>query len=156
MEGRELLVRWLKDAHAMETGLVSILNDHAEQAEGDGVVRQRMQQHAKETERHAELVEQCLDRLGSDPSGGKDVLAKMTGAVQGKMAKPAEDTLVKNSLSDFAAEHFEIASYRALVKAAETLGEDEVAGTCRDILREEEEMANFLEQQLSPTVEKAL
>lgn len=155
-KGRELLVAWLKDAHAMEQSLVPVLKDHSEHAAGHPEVQRRMARHAEETERHARMVEECLHRLDSDPSGGKDILGKMVMSVQGKMTGPAEDTLVKDSLMDFAAEHFEIASYKALVKAAESMGETQIADTCRRILNEEQEMATFLDEHLSPAVEAAL
>lgn len=155
-KGRELLVAWLRDAHAMERSLIPVLEDHSKHADGHPEVQRRMAQHAEETERHAQLVEQCLHRLDADPSGGKDVLGKMMMSVQGKMTGAAEDTLVKDSLMDFASEHFEIASYKALVKAAESMGEREIAETCRGILKEEQEMAAFLDEHLSPAVEAAL
>lgn len=155
-KGRDLLVTWLKDAHAMEQSLIPVLKDHAGHADGHPEVQRRMAQHAEETERHARMVEECLHRLDADPSGGKDILGKMVMSVQGKMTGAAEDTMVKDSLMDFASEHFEIASYKALVKAAESMGETQIADTCRRILKEEQEMASFLDEHLSPAVEAAL
>lgn len=155
-KGRELLVAWLKDAHAMENSLVPVLRDHSGHAEGHPEVQGRIARHAEETEQHARMVEECLRRLDEDPSGGKDILGKMMMSVQGKLTGPAEDTLVKDSLMDFAVEHFEIASYKALVKAAESVGEEQIAETCRRILREEQEMAAFLDEHLSPAVEATI
>lgn len=155
-KGKDLLVSWLKDAHAMETSLVSVLEDHAEHADSQPEMQRRLARHAEETRSQAERVAQCLEQLGSDPSGGKDLMGKMLMSVQGKIPGATGDTLVKDSLMDFAVENFEIASYKALVKAAETLGEHRVADTCRDILHEEQEMAAFLDEHLSPTVEAAV
>jgi ferritin-like metal-binding protein YciE len=59
-------------------------------------------------------------------------------------------------LSDYATEHFEIASYRALIKGAQDLGDDETVRLCQQILREEEDMARFLEQNLPTAVHDVL
>jgi ferritin-like metal-binding protein YciE len=50
-------------------------------------------------------------------------------------------------------EHFEIACYRGLITAAEELGEGRVADTCRRILRDEEQMAAWLQEQVPTVVE---
>ena len=86
----------------------------------------------------------------------KSALASMSGAVQGMMNRPASDTMVKNALADYAAEHLEIASYKALIQAATELGENAVAERLTGILRQEEDMAAFLERQLPVAVSKTL
>jgi len=58
------------------------------------------------------------------------------------------DEIVKNFLSDYAAEQFEIACYRSLVAAAEELGQPEIARTCEDILAEEQAMAQWLAEHI--------
>jgi ferritin-like metal-binding protein YciE len=74
--------------------------------------------------------------------------------LQGMSTGAAEDELVKNALSDYAAEQFEVASYRSLIAAAEELGDQETVSACQENLREDEEMARWLEQQL-PAVTQA-
>ncbi|HYH47441.1 MAG TPA: DUF892 family protein, partial [Thermoanaerobaculia bacterium] len=86
----------------------------------------------------------------------KNTLGKVTGFFQGLSTEPARDELVKNALSDYAAEHFEIASYRALIAGARALGETEVARVCEEILQDEERMARFLEQNLPMVVQQYL
>jgi len=44
-----------------------------------------------------------------------------------------------------------MSSYRALIAAAQDLGDQETASMCQQILQDEEEMARFLDQNL-PTV----
>jgi ferritin-like metal-binding protein YciE len=78
------------------------------------------------------------------------------GAVQGMMNKLLQDTLVKDAIADFAAENFEIASYKALIQSANAIGEQKVATVCEEILRDEQEMARWLEEHLSPAVNEAL
>jgi ferritin-like metal-binding protein YciE len=53
----------------------------------------------------------------------------------------AGDEVMKGSLASYTFEHMEIASYRILIAAAEEVGDDKTARTCRKILGEEESMA---------------
>ena len=78
----------------------------------------------------------------------KSGAAKLSGMAQGASTGLARDELVKNVLSDYAAEHMEIASYRSLIAAAEELAQPRIAELCRANLREEEAMARWLEEQI--------
>jgi ferritin-like metal-binding protein YciE len=57
---------------------------------------------------------------------------------------------------DFATENLEIASYNAIITAARDLGEDYVARTCEQILRDEQEMAGWLQENLPTAVRETL
>jgi ferritin-like metal-binding protein YciE len=146
------LVAWLKDAYAMEEGLLPILDNHAKDAKANPHVHERIRRHKEETRRHAEMIKQCLNKLGEDTSALKTGVAKVTGFFQGLSTGMAQDELVKNNLADYATEHFEIACYKALIRAADAAGEPDIRQTCEQILHEEEDMAHFLEQQLPQTV----
>lgn len=155
-EDREILIRWLNDAHAMEQAQIPVLENHAKDAEGFPHIRARDEQHVEETRRHAELVRGCLQRLGETPSATKSLLGSMMGNVQSVMTGAFRDELVKNFLMDHAAENLEIASYSALVTAAREVGEEEIARTCEEILREEEAMAGWLRENLPTAVRETL
>jgi hypothetical protein len=60
--------------------------------------------------------------------------------------------LVKHSIVDFAAEHYEIATYTMLITAARGCRDEETARVCQEILREEQEMAHWLAQRLPDDV----
>jgi ferritin-like metal-binding protein YciE len=64
--------------------------------------------------------------------------------------------LVKNGLADFTAENFEIASYKALITAAESLQDQETLRVCQQILADEQDMAQWLDQHLPMAVTEAL
>jgi ferritin-like metal-binding protein YciE len=145
---RETLVSWLKDAHAMESGLIPVLQNHAKDARNNPDAAARINQHLEETRRHAQLLETCIRNLGESPSGTKDVMGKITGWLHGISSGASKDENVKNAIMDYAAEHFEIASYKALIEAANIVGEPEVARVCGQILRDEEDMARWLEDQM--------
>jgi ferritin-like metal-binding protein YciE len=152
----DLLIAWLRDAYAMEKSLVPVLENHAKDAAGHPEVRVRLEQHAMETRNHVNLVEQCLRLLGEEPSTLKNTVAKMMGAVQSVASSAFHDDVVKNALTDFGTENFEIACYRALSEAAKALQQNEIVNICERILNEERQMARFLEQHLPTTVHETL
>lgn len=151
-EPKEWLVSWLNDAYAMEESITEVLKDHVKDAEGHPQLHARLQQHIEETKRHAELDRQCIDHLGGDVSNARGGMANIMGRFQGKMTSMADDELVKDGISDYATEHFEIASYKAISKAAEALGEDRVVQSCQQILQDEMSMAKFLAEHLPEVV----
>jgi ferritin-like metal-binding protein YciE len=153
---RELVIDWLNSAYNMEKGLIPILENHAKDADRHPSVRARVEQHVDETRRHADLVKGCLEQLGEEPSKVKGALSGIMGRVQSVATGPFKDEEVKNALSDYATEHFEIAAYRALSEAARAIGEEGIANTCEQICRDEQNMADFLEQNLPNTVRDAL
>jgi ferritin-like metal-binding protein YciE len=153
---RETLIGWLNDAYAMEKGLVQVLENHANDVKDRPEMYRRIAQHLEETKMHAERVRDCVQRLGGDVSTMKTAMGSISGFFQGRSTGASPDELVKNALSDYAAEHFEIASYRALIAAARALGEQQVVQVCEGILRDEEEMARWLEHNLPTVVQEYL
>ncbi|MFD6951507.1 hypothetical protein A6A08_12190 [Nocardiopsis sp. TSRI0078] len=156
MDAREQFISWLNDAYAMEKSLEETLERHAKDAEGEPEVHARITRHIDETRSQAETVKGCIESLGGSVSKVKSALSGMMGAAQGMANKPAGDTMVKNALADYAAEHFEIASYRALIESAHALGEEQIALKLTSILHQEEDMARFLEEKLPDAVRGAL
>ena len=154
MAHKDLLIAWLNDAHGMETSLIPVLENHAKDAANHPEMQARIQQHVEETRHHAELVESCVKRLGESTSALKTGMSKLFGNVQSVATGAFQDELVKNALSDFAAENFEIASYKALIAAAQEFGDQQTVSVCQQILRDEEAMAQWLDQQLPMVVQE--
>lgn len=137
----------------METGLIPILENHANDAKDYPQIQARIQQHVAETRQHANLVQGCIERHGESISAVKTSVGSLIGAVQSVATGPFEDQLVKNALTDYASENFEVACYRALIVAAQQLGDQETVRICEQILRDDQEMASWLEQNLPLTVQ---
>jgi len=148
MANNELVIAWLNDAHAMELGIAQVLERHITEAKDHPVMHAGLQRHLEQTRRHAELVKSCVERMGGETSGLKTGMASVMGAVQGMTTKLAKDELIKNTLHDYGTEHFEIACYTSLIAAAESLGDQETARVCQEILRDDQAMADFLFQQI--------
>jgi len=156
MAHQDMLVAWLNDAHAMELGIIEALEAQVKVAQDHPMVQSGIQQHLDATKRHAETVKGCLEQLGESPSGVKGAMATVGGKLQGMMPGAAKDDLVKAALNDYATEHMEIASYRALVIAAEEAGQPAIAEACQGILADEENMARWLEENTPALVREAL
>ncbi len=152
----ENLLDWLRDAHAMEEQAEKMLSATADRLEHYPELKARIEQHLDETRRQAKLVRECIERRGGDTSATKDALAKMTAMVQGMSGIFVSDEVVKASLASYTFEHMEIASYKALIAAAEVVGDAETKRVCEQILREEEAMAQWLAEHLQGTVAQFL
>jgi ferritin-like metal-binding protein YciE len=153
---QETLLSWLNDAYSMEKGLVQVLENHANDVKDHPDAYRKITEHLEKTRLHADRVEQCIARLGGSTSTVKTALGSISGFIQGRTTGASPDEMVKNGLSDYAAEHFEIACYRALIVAARALGQNEIVQICEDILRDEEDMARWLEKQLPMMVQEYL
>jgi len=148
MAHNDLYLAWLNDAYGLEQQLTQVLEQHASGASDHPQIQARLQQHLEETRHHADMVQSCIQRLGSDTSKIKSGMATVTGAVQGMTTMAAKDDLIKNALADYSAEHLEIASYTSLISAAQALGDQETARICQQILQDEEAMQSWLAQQI--------
>ena len=74
--------------------------------------------------------------------------AALIGNMQALGAAFVGDEVVKGAIGSYTFEHLEIATYRSLIGAAEDLGGEDIVRVCRDILRQEEAMADWLERRL--------
>lgn len=153
---RARVLTWLDDAYAMEQAHAEVLERRAEDAAHDEFVRGRILQHLDETRGQAEIVRSCMRELGGAPSSGKRTFAEMFGAAQGLANRPFDDVLVKDAIADYAFEHYEIAAYRALIEALQDLDRVDLADRFEGVLRQEEDMAAFLERQLPVAVRSRL
>ena len=156
MTGKDLLIAWLNDAHGMENALIEVLEHQIKDAKDYPQVQTKLEQHLEQTRRHAQMVQDCVQNLGGSTSALKTGMAKFFGQMQAVSTGPARDELVKNALADYAAENFEVASYTALVTAAQALGDAQTAMVCQQILQEDQEMANWLQQNLPTLVQQTM
>jgi ferritin-like metal-binding protein YciE len=152
MKTKEEVLDWLRDAHAMEIAMVTALKKQSGNDQAPLALREILASHLSETQRHAQLVEQCLHDLGSDTSTLKDAAATSMEWMKGTASKLARDEVIKDMLAGLAAEHFEIACYTALKVAGEQLGLVEVISTAHTILQDEQRMAGWLDKHLPGTI----
>ena len=146
MPQHDTLVAWLKDAYSMEAGAIPALERFAATASSDAALHSKLEEHLAKTRGHADKLRACLHRFGQaapQPTPWPDSPA--TGNRDG-------DGLIKHSLAGFAAEQFEIATYKALLVAAQAADDFQTLAMCEEILDDEEDMARWLEDHLPPAV----
>lgn len=155
MESKHL-VDWLRDAHAMEKQAEKMLKSQADRLENYPELQRRIEQHIQETLSQSEKLEHCLSLLGADTSTFKDMGAQLTAFGQAVGGMMAEDEVVKGGIACYAFENFEIASYKALIKAADMVAQPEISKLCNEILQEEIAMADWLSNHLDDVTQRYL
>lgn len=155
-EAQKHLDHWLRDAHAMEKQAEQMLSAQAKRIENYPELSARIEEHLEETRSQIARLEACMDRRGESNSSLKDAAGKFTAMMQGFGGMLASDEVVKGGMASYAFEHLEIASYNALIAAADAVGDTETRETCEEILREEEAMANWLAENLDDVTVKFL
>jgi ferritin-like metal-binding protein YciE len=135
---------WLRDAHAMEEQALTMLKGQESRLENYPQLKIRVAQHIRETERHAQLIRDCLEKRDTDVSTLKDAGAKLTAMGQSLGGLFVGDEVMKGSLASYTFEQMEIASYKMLIEAARFVGDAHTQTACEQILAEEEAMAAWL------------
>jgi ferritin-like metal-binding protein YciE len=153
---KEHLADWLRDAYAMEKQAVEMLERMAGRIQHYPELKERVTRHLTESKHQADRLETCLGILGEDTSALKTTLGKVVGMAQALSGMFVSDEIVKASAAGYVFEHYEIANYKVLIAAAEAAGEMEIAAICSDILREEEAMADWLQEHLPHVVQTFL
>ncbi len=128
----------------MEVGIVSTLEMHADDAKGQPNVRAAITKHLHETKKYGTAMKQAPTSLGGSHTVICEGISKIARLLAGIATSAAKHTTVKNSITELATEHFEIACYTSLTLTATELGERKIAATCKAILKEEKAMANTL------------
>lgn len=140
----ERLLQWLQDAYAMEQEAETLLTAMGGRLEHYPELRNRIEQHVGETKLQAEKLKRCIEQLGGSTPGVKGMLATMMAGMHAAGNAMMSDEVAKGVGISYAFEHMEIASYRALVLAAQQAGREDIASVCEEILQEEIAMAEWL------------
>jgi ferritin-like metal-binding protein YciE len=138
------LLDWLRDAHAMEQQAEHMLRAQSGRLEHYPELKARIDQHLQETLGQQKLVAQCIERLGGSASIVKDLTAKFMAFGQAVGGMTMTDEVVKGAIMSYVFENLEIASYTALIAAAERVGDAQTKAACEQILPQEQAMAQWL------------
>lgn len=156
MSARDEVINWLRDAYAMERGLEVVLKKTSARDIYPNVIRFAAGKHLEETRRHADMVESLLKSLGEDTPALKTGTSIVAHAAAGLGAMMTHDELINDLLVSYAMEQYEIVFYRSLVAAAQIAGLSKVAGACREMIANEDQMAAIIHQALPELVETYL
>lgn len=145
MTDKEKLASMLAEAWTMEKRTIEILEIRADRIRNHPEVVERFKRHIKESSWQIAQIEAGLKQLGvescrPESSGLADVGCLL-----------ASGEVIRNSIANSAFERFEMAVYSRIADAAEQAGEHEIARTASTIMRQEETMAEWLEEHLPQT-----
>jgi ferritin-like metal-binding protein YciE len=136
----EKLGDYVEDAHAMETNVLQML-DSMIATTTDPKIRDELERHKDQTEKHEERLRKRLDALGRGTSIRKETQTLAGALMKGVVDQVRGDKPGKNARDGFITEHMEIASYELLERLAERAGDAETAKVARANRRDEEAMA---------------
>lgn len=141
---REIMLDWLRDAHAMERASIDNLKRQVDHLEHYPDIRAKFQQQLELTKVQEDRIDKALETMGADKSSIKDAITRFAGQAQALLAGSSADEVVKQATTTLAYEEWEIANFRALAAAAQHEGEVSMASMFEQMAEEKEEMADWL------------
>ena len=151
---REIFIAGLRDAYAMEQQAKDMMESQANRLEDYPEMQSRASAHMRETEIQIDRLRQCLEMIGESPSMLKNLGTRAMAAVQSMTSSAATDEPIKETLTSYAFEHFEIASYRSLIAFANHLNEQRMVPLLEESLREEQQMARWVDDHIEAITEQ--
>lgn len=148
----DVFIDGLRNAHAMEKQALSIMQPQLNRLEHYPQVSALLDRHIRETEVQIQRIDQIFETLNESSSGLKDTMLSLSGSMAAMTHTMATDEILKNSLANFAFEHFEIAAYTALITAAEEAAVTQAIPLLRQNLDEEVAMASDIHDGLPDVV----
>jgi ferritin-like metal-binding protein YciE len=158
------LVQYLNEAYGKERHLEQALTAHIVLTTKPNY-RKRLEEHRRETKRHGDRLQRRIKQLGGSaetvPLPGPDAfteaaeagmslaqraLAMARGPLHAMRGTSEPEKMLKNAKTEYSEEAEEIATYTAIEQLASKVGDKETAKLAKEIRREEERMASFLEK----------
>jgi ferritin-like metal-binding protein YciE len=140
----EHLMHWLRDAHAMEKQAIESVENQIDRLKNYPELRNWAHEHVKAAEQHRELIKKCIERRGGSTSTLKNVTMAVMGKIQELSGAVMADEVLKNVIGDYSFKHYQIASYKSLIAAAEEANDPETKGVCEGILTTYQQHADRL------------
>ena len=149
-----IYITGLRNQHAVENQAVELLERQIGRLENYPEMSARMRQHVTESQEQARRLEELLAQYGTSESGLKDTFMSFMGNMAALAHTPASDEVIKNTLANFAFEHYEIASYKSLLTLADVTGHTAAQSALKQSLAEEESMAGWINDHLDATTRR--
>jgi ferritin-like metal-binding protein YciE len=158
------LVQYLNEAYGKERHLEQALRAHIGLTTRPNY-RKRLQEHLRETKRHGDQVKRRIKQLGGSAetlslpgpdafteaaetgmSVAQRALALARGPLHAVRGTSEPEKMLKNAKTEYSEEAEEIANYTAIEELANKVGDKETAKLAKEIRRDEERMASFLQK----------
>lgn len=153
---KKTMIKWLNRAYAMEVGMKNTIESHAKLMEDMPDMKQKIENHIRETQMQMEKVENAIKSLGGDVSLYKkevsDITTKLSGFITEQMH--GKEKVLLNAISDHATEHYEMAIYKTIAEIAKMCNDPDVQKVAKDIMKEETETGEELSHKLSMLVKE--
>jgi ferritin-like metal-binding protein YciE len=149
------LLRYLADAHALETQAAELLAKACEVG-GHPDLEAAYAEHLEETREHRAAVAGLLDARDASPSMVKDTAMKLGGINWALFFTAQPDTPGKLAAFAYAFEHLEVAGYEQLRRVARDAGDHEAVEVAERLLREEHRAASRIAAAFDIAVEASL
>jgi ferritin-like metal-binding protein YciE len=150
-KAKDIYIVGLRNQHAVENQAVELLERQVGRLENYPEMRERMRLHIEESKEQARRLEELLSSLGTSESTLKDTMMSLAGNVMAIGHSTATDEVVKNTFANFAFEHYEIAAYKSLLVLAASISHEAGKSLLETPLKEEQAMADWIEQQIGAT-----
>ena len=138
----ELFLDSIRDIYWAENHLVKALPKMAK-ATSLKKLQQAILDHLEQTKTHVQRLEQVFEILGKDPQACKcDAMEGLTKEGEGVIETTDTDTPARDLgiiMASQKVEHYEMSAYMGLIKLADSLGYEEIAGILNETLIEEED-----------------
>lgn len=151
---KEIYVQGLRDAHALETQAVQIMQRQVERLENYPEMKAGLERHIRESEEQRQRVDQILQRHGESASALKDAVTGLVGNLAAIGHAFTSDEVVKNSFANFAYEHLEQAAYTSLITMAEEVGDTEAIPLLKQNLDQEVAFGKLCGELVAPTTKR--
>ncbi|MXQ12311.1 DUF892 family protein [Microvirga makkahensis] len=147
--GNATVLLWLRDAHAMESQSVQMLTTQLPSLIGFPAFHESVKAHAELSREQRDRLGARIAELGQASSLLRDGFGMALGLTAPMMIAALPDNVVRSAVTNYAFEHLEIGTYRALIGLAEQAGDRETRKLAEFILAQELEMAAWLEEHLA-------
>lgn len=152
---RHHLIAHLQDAHAMEQGVLNMLDSMIIHTP-DPQMKQLLRNHRTQTLLHGQRLERRLRELGASRSTATEMAASLAAWAKGVGDWLRGDKPVKNLRDGFLTEYYEIATYEVLERIAARAGDKETIDIVRLNKQDEYEMARRLADHWDRAVDLSL
>jgi ferritin-like metal-binding protein YciE len=149
---RELLVSGLENIHAIQRQAKAMMKQVIDRLDHYPDAKQRLIAHLTDKENEMKRAEQILQAMGKDVSGLKDSTFAAMGGMTAMMTGAASDDVLLSSMLTYGLANYEIALYQSLLVLAEQAGQANATPLLQESLKEEQAMAQWLGDNLEPTV----
>lgn len=143
---RDLFVTGARNAHAVEKQAIQLIERQLDRIENYPDVAAKLRQHLAETRQQHERLDRILESFDTSRSVLKDFAMEFSANMGALMHGAADDEILKNTFANNAFENYEIAAYKSLICLAEMGGFTQHVDALRQSLREEQEMARWIDQ----------